>query len=123
TARNERTESHVALEKLAFTTTEGLVWPASSAQLAWRHAPLKGQINADVWRQTLGGQADADRIDLGVLARLADRLPISKAMRRTLGDLSPVGVGRQLSWRWQGPADDPSEYKARGQIKDFGWAA
>lgn len=123
TARNERTESHVALEKLAFTTTEGLVWPASSAQLAWRHAPLKGQINADVWRQTFGGQADADRIDLGVLARLADRLPISKAMRRTLGDLSPVGVGRQLSWRWQGPADDPSEYKARGQIKNFGWAA
>ena len=123
TARNERTESHVALEKLAFTTTEGLVWPASSAQLAWRHAPLKGQINAEVWRQTVGGQVDADRLDLGVLARLADRLPISTAMRRTLADLAPEGVGQQLSWRWEGPADDPREYQARGQIKGFGWAA
>ncbi|MDI1259319.1 YhdP family protein [Aquabacterium sp.] len=122
-ARNERTESHVALKKLAFTTTEGLVWPASSAQLAWRHAPLQGQINANVWRQTVGGQVDADRLDLGVLARLADRLPISTAMRRTLADLAPEGVGRQLTWRWQGPADDPREYSARAQIKGFGWAA
>ncbi|RZK99382.1 MAG: AsmA family protein, partial [Rubrivivax sp.] len=123
TAGSERTESRVALEKLAFTTAEGLTWPASSARMAWRHAPLQGQINADVWRQTVGGQVSADRLDLGVLARLADRLPISAAMRRTLSDLAPQGVGRQLTWRWEGPADDPHQYQARGQIKDFGWAA
>ncbi|MGH6645999.1 YhdP family protein [Aquabacterium sp.] len=123
TAQSERTMSRVALEKLAFTTAEGLSWPASSARMEWRHAPLQGQINADVWRQTVGGQVSADRLDLGVLARLADRLPISAPMRRTLADLAPQGVGRQLTWRWEGPADDPRQYQARGQIKDFGWAA
>lgn len=123
TAQSERTVSRVALEKLAFTTAEGVDWPASSARMEWRHAPLQGQINADVWRQTVGGQVSADRLDLGVLARLADRLPISVAMRRTLADLAPQGVGRDLTWRWEGPADDPRQYQARGQIKDFGWAA
>jgi len=123
TAQSERTVSRVALEKLAFTTAEGVAWPASSARMEWRHAPLQGQINADVWRQTVGGQVSADRLDLGVLARLADRLPISAPMRRTLTDLAPQGVGRQLTWRWEGPADDPRQYQARGQIKDFGWAA
>ncbi|RZI78518.1 MAG: hypothetical protein EOP38_27710, partial [Rubrivivax sp.] len=122
-ARHERTVSDVALKNLAFTTAEGLVWPASSAHLEWRHAPLGGQINRDVWRQTVGGQVDADRLDLGLLARLADRLPLSAAMRKSLADLAPKGVGRDLTWRWEGPADDPRRYQARGQVKGLSWAA
>lgn len=122
-ARHERTVSHVALQNLAFNTADGLVWPASSAHLEWRHAPLGGQINSEVWRQTVGGQIDADRLDLATLARLADRLPLSASMRRSLADLAPQGVGQNLVWRWEGPADDPRQYQARGQIKGLGWAA
>ena len=122
TAVHERTVSRMALESLTFTTADGLSWPASSAHLEWRHVPLGGQFNSDVWRQTVGGDVSADRLDLALLAKLADRLPLSAAMRGTLADLAPTGVGRQLTWHWEGPADDPLKYKAGGQIQAFGWA-
>ncbi|MDE2402300.1 MAG: hypothetical protein KGL90_11610 [Burkholderiales bacterium] len=122
-AQHERTLSQLALNELAFTMADGLVWPASSAHLEWRHAPLGGQINGEVWRQTVGGAVDADRLDLALLARLADRLPLASSMRQTLAELAPQGVGESLQWRWEGPADAPRQYVAKGRIKGLSWAA
>lgn len=112
----------LAFQQLDFELDEGLVWPASSGRLDWRHAPWPGGLNDAVWGLTRGGQAQADRLDLALLARLADRLPLNPRLRATLADLQPEGVVEQLAWQWDGLLEQPTHYRATGRVHKLGWA-
>ncbi|WP_290874821.1 YhdP family protein [Aquabacterium sp.] len=115
-------ETTLHYEGLAYELDEGLVWPASSGRLLWRHAPWRGPLQDAAWPLSLGGEAQADRLDLALLARLADRLPLTPTLRAHLASLAPEGVVAPLSWRWEGPVDAPRRYQAEGRIKGLGWA-
>jgi uncharacterized protein (TIGR02099 family) len=123
TLKHEAELTTLAYDKLAFELDEGLVWPASSGQLDWRHAPWQGPLSDAVWALTRGGEARADRLDLALLARLADRLPLSTSLRRTVASLAPQGVVAPLSWRWEGLLDEPVRYRAEGRVQGLGWSA
>ncbi len=132
-AKHQPRETAMGWQGLRFTTDDGLVWPASQAQLNWKHPaaklkagapePLLPELRGAVWHQTLEGQLDTDRLDLALLARLADRLPLATHWRQKLADLAPTGVIEDLKLSWQGPLDDPQRYEAQGRVRGAGWQA
>ncbi len=114
----------LSYQNLSFETAEGLIWPSSSASLEWRHAPWPGgNLDESVWKLTRGGVFQAERLDLALLAQLADRLPLARRVRTALSDLAPHGVGDGLDWRWEGPLDAPKTYRAKGRFSGLTWSA
>ncbi|MGE5452589.1 MAG: YhdP family protein [Acidobacteriota bacterium] len=114
----------LSYQNLSFETAEGLFWPRSSASLEWRHAPWSGtNLDESVWKLTRGGVFQAERLDLALLARLADRLPLSRRVRAALEDLAPQGVGSGLEWRWEGPLDSPQTYRTKGRFAGLAWSS
>lgn len=121
----------IALEHLAFSTEDGLDWPAADLRLAWREkaASAKAALRADAaaslpaWAQVSGGQLQATRIDLGLLARIAERLPLTTEWRERLAELAPRGVVQGLEGRWEGPLDAPQRYRLRGSVQQLALAA
>lgn len=128
---HETEVSTLSFQRLSFQLNDGLAWPASSGSLVWRHTPWAqglADVRSEAWLDTLwnltkGGEAQADRLDLGLLAQLADRLPLAPKVRAALADVAPHGVVEQLQWRWDGLLESPVRYKASGRVRGFGWAA
>lgn len=117
---NDQSSASLAYRDLAFTLDDGLNWPASSGRLAWRHAPWPDGWPSSGWGESLGGEAEADRLDLAQLALLADRLPLPARARTALSDLAPKGVVEGLSWRWDGGAIDPRHYQLKARVRGLG---
>lgn len=120
TAGNEDRTASLVYRDLAFTLADGLVWPASSGQLAWQHAAWPSGWPSTGWADNDGGQAQADRLDLAQLALLADRLPLPERVRDALSDLAPRGVVEGLSWRWEGAAANPMRYQFKARVRGLG---
>lgn len=134
TALHEPTQTTLAWQGLRFKMDDGLVWPASQARLQWQHAaapaPKPGtpqallpELQGEVWKRTKEGSLETDRLDLALLARLADRLPLAASLRRQLDDWAPKGIAEQLKLGWQGPADAPQRYQAQGRLRGITWQA
>ena len=70
-----------------------------------------------------GGEFDAERLDVGVMAEIATRVPIGTALRTLLADVKPRGVITQLRTRWDGPLDAPEHYRVQGQLSELALAA
>lgn len=117
---NDRSSASMAYRDLAFTLDDGLHWPASSGRLTWQHAPWPHGWPSTGWGDSLGGEAEADRLDLAQLALLADRLPLPARARQALSDLAPKGVIEGLSWRWEGGAIDPRRYQLKARVRGLG---
>ncbi len=125
------TQTKLAWQALTFTTDDGLTWPASQARLQWRHTaaalppgatmPWLPELQGDAWRHTQEGEFETDRLDLALLARLANRLPLSESTRRQLSELNPLGVGQDLRLTWKGPLEAPTAYEAQGQLAGISW--
>jgi uncharacterized protein (TIGR02099 family) len=97
-------------QRLGFTTDDGLQWPAGDARLHWRRdAPG-------------GGELQADRLDLALLARLMSRVPLPQAVEKQLRTLQPAGVITGLQARWDGPLELPSHYRAKGRVRGLALA-
>jgi uncharacterized protein (TIGR02099 family) len=133
-AQHEPTRTTLQWQGLRFETDDGLQWPASQARLSWDHAPAKPpapgevpvllpELHGEAWTQTLGGQIEVDRLDLALLARLADRVPLGQGLREQLDKLNPSGIATGIKLAWQGPANAPKTYQASGQLKGLSWAA
>ncbi|MFT3857415.1 MAG: AsmA-like C-terminal region-containing protein [Aquabacterium sp.] len=119
---HEAEESALQFERLGFTLADGLSWPASKGRLSWRHARWQPELADNVWELTKGGELQADRLDLALLAKIVDRLPVSPNVRATLADVAPHGIVEQLLWQWEGLPEAPVHYKASAQIRGLGWA-
>lgn len=94
-------------QALQFTTGQGERW--SGGNLWFRR-------EAEQARLPESGILRADRLDLGALALIADRLPLGDAVRKLLASRAPQGLVEQIELSWQGPADAPSRYHAKGQV-------
>ncbi|MDP9044242.1 MAG: TIGR02099 family protein, partial [Pseudomonadota bacterium] len=104
----------LALQGLRFETGDDLRWPQGDLTFAWRQRP--GQ-------PVTGGAFAAQRLDLGLMARIATRVPVGEALRRFLAEAGPQGQLTAVDTTWDGPLQAPLRYRARGRLDDLTVAA
>ncbi|GAB4213168.1 MAG: YhdP family protein [Rhodoferax sp.] len=101
-----------ATQGLRFETEQGQRWKAGDVRLRLRESGA-GALD--------GGALDADRLDLTLLAQLADRLPLADELRRVLLQLAPQGQVDTLSGQWNGPLTAPRDYAFQGRLSGLQW--
>ena len=104
----------LTLQRFTFLTGDGIRWPQGNMQLAWRQRA--GQPPA-------GGEFSAQRLDVGLMAQVASRVPLGDALQRLLSELNPRGVINDLDARWDGPLDAPLRYRAKGRLTGLSLAS
>ena len=110
--------------QLGFVSGDGVVWPRSDWDVQLRIAEPSGkELGAGVdvgldGRQyrLLGGEFRAQRLDLALMAQIAQRLPIGAEPRAGLGKLAPQGLLTDLIAVWDGPLDAPRSYRVKARI-------
>ena len=118
-AERDGAELRLTATGLGFATADGVVWPRSNFTLALRQAAGVA-VGAGPW---VGGQVLADHLDLGVMARVAARVPLGAALAKLLAELAPTGQVNALNARWDGALDAPSHYQAKASIVGLTLAA
>ncbi len=103
-----------AAQHFSFETADGVRWPAGDMKLAWRQR--EGQSAS-------GGEFSATRLDIDLMAQVASRVPLAAPVRRLLAELHPKGVVNALAASWDGPLDNPTRYRARGQLQGLALTA
>ncbi len=105
----ERTGDRTAISAhgFGFVTGDGIRWPKGDLSVAWHQTE---------GREVDGGEASADRLDVGVMAQIATRVPLGAALRNLLADVHPQGVITKLSTSWDGPLDAPEHYRVKGLL-------
>ena len=123
--------------QLGFISGDGVVWPRSDWGVVLRlGAPSKALPSAvldngagNVTDSTagltplLGGELTAQRLDLALMAQLAQRLPIGAVPRAWLAELAPQGVVSGLSAKWDGALDAPRSYRVKAVVEGLQIAA
>jgi uncharacterized protein (TIGR02099 family) len=104
----------VDVHSFGFVTGDGIRWPKGDLSVAWRQP--EGQ-------DVTSGEFAADRLDVGVMAEIAGRVPLGAALRELLADVHPQGVITQLSARWDGPVDTPVHYRVKGLLSGLSLTA
>ena len=108
----------LAAEGLSFATADGVSWPRSNLSLVLRQAA--GTAPDAAWA---GGELSADRLDLGVMAQVAARVPLGAALNKLLAELAPTGQVSGLAARWDGALDAPSHYQVKASVAGLSIAA
>ncbi len=108
----ERTS--IAVRHFGFVTGDGIRWPAGNLSVAWQQ-PEGRPVNA--------GEFNAERLDLGLMAQIASRLPLGAPVRKLLGDVHPEGIVSKLATSWQGPLDAPDRYRVSGSLSELSLAS
>jgi uncharacterized protein (TIGR02099 family) len=62
-------------------------------------------------------QLEVDKLDLALLAQLADHLPISDTVRARLATVAPKGLVDNLRANWTGALDAPEKFDIQGKVK------
>ena len=104
----------LATEGLQFTTEDGEVWPGGNVSL---------QLQDATPRQPAQGELRADRLDLALLAHMANSLPLGPATHRMLATYEPQGLVEHIESHWNGPIATPTSYSAKGRITGLEVAA
>lgn len=97
----------LALHDFGFVTADGIRWPKGDLALSWRQR--EGE-------PVSGGEFSAQRLDIGLMAQIASRVPLGDAVARLLGELKPEGIVTDLATVWQGPLDAPTHYQAKANF-------
>jgi uncharacterized protein YhdP len=111
-AERDGAELRFTAKGLGFATADGVIWPRNNFTLVLRQAS-EAVDEAGPW---IGGQLLADRLDLGVMARVAARVPLGAALAKLLAELAPTGQVNALNARWDGPLDSPLHYQAKASV-------
>jgi uncharacterized protein (TIGR02099 family) len=108
----------LTVERLGFTTDDGVPWAPSTLRLALKRDPA---ASADApWA---GGELRLDHLSLAPLARLAARLPLPPALHGALASLAPQGEVTGLALDWSGPPEAPWRYRVAAHASDLTLAA
>jgi uncharacterized protein (TIGR02099 family) len=104
----------LALQHFTFETGDSVRWPQGDMALRWRQR--EGQ-------PVSGGEFTAQRLDIGLMAQVATRVPLGDAVRKLLAELAPKGLITDLATSWDGPLDAPTHYRAKGRVGSLALAA
>jgi uncharacterized protein (TIGR02099 family) len=113
-ARKKDDRIVVDARRFGFVTGDGIRWPKGDMRVAWRQPE---------GRDVASGEFGAERLDVGVMAEIAGRVPLGRALRELLADVHPQGVITQLSVRWDGPVDAPAHYRVKGLLSGLSLTA
>ncbi|HZV93871.1 MAG TPA: DUF3971 domain-containing protein, partial [Caldimonas sp.] len=113
-ARKSGERTSVDVHGFGFVTGDGIRWPRGDLDVSW-HQTEGGDVD--------GGDFAADRLDLGVMAGIASRVPLGAALRNLLADLHPQGIITGLKTRWDGPLDAPVHYHVAGNLSGLSLSA
>jgi uncharacterized protein (TIGR02099 family) len=117
-ARRSDDSLSVRAQQFGFVTADGLRWPRGDLTLS-----LRQRRDGASTQPVSGGEFNAQRLDLGVMTQIAERLPLGDALRKLLAELAPKGVVNAMSARWDGPLDDPSHYDVKATFSGLTLAA
>ncbi len=119
--------------QLGFISGDGVVWPRSDWGVVLRLAapskalpsevPDSGTDSTAGLAPLLGGELTAQRLDLALMAQLAQRLPVGAVPRAWLAELAPQGVVNGLSAKWDGALDAPRSYRVKAVVEGLQIAA
>ena len=104
----------LAASQFGFMTGDGILWPRSDMNLSLRQ---------DAGQTPTAGEFTAQRLDLGLMAQVATRLPLGEPVRKLLAELRPQGIVTGLSLRWEGAPDAPSGYQVKGLLSGLSLAS
>ena len=104
----------LALQHFTFETGDSIRWPQGDMTLRWRQR--EGQ-------PVSGGEFSAQRLDIGLMAQVASRVPLGDALRKLLAETAPKGLITDLATSWDGPLDAPTRYRAKGRVGGLALAA
>jgi uncharacterized protein (TIGR02099 family) len=104
----------LSARQFGFVTSDGIRWPRSDFALRWLQR---------AGGPALGGELSAQRLDLGLMAQVASRVPLGDTLRRLLAGLNPQGVLTDLTSQWRGPLDAPASYRVKGRLSALSMAA
>ncbi|MDH4478251.1 MAG: YhdP family protein [Rhodoferax sp.] len=107
-------------EGLEFETAEGIRWPGGNARLALWDGQTEGKAKG---AKLARGEFSADRLDVAVLAQLAQRLPLDAAWRAALQTYKPAGVVQTVQGGWTGSLEAPNTYAFKGRVTRAALAA
>ncbi|HUP06141.1 MAG TPA: YhdP family protein [Caldimonas sp.] len=113
-ARRDDKGASLALKRFGFVTGDGIRWPAGDMAFSLRQRPDETPT---------GGSFSAQRLDVGLMAQVASRVPIGDAVRRLLADVNPRGVATEVVVDWSGPLDAPTQYRAKGLLSGVALAS
>ena len=95
---------------LQFVDADGLNWPGGNVRVNYRDGT--GSMPA-------GGEFEGDRLDLAVLAKLAQRLPLPPAVGKRLAEHPVQGLVERIEARWDGLAEAPSDWQVQAKVSDL----
>ncbi len=121
-AERSATSLRLSAQGLRFTTADGADWPASRFSLLLNQPQAMNQPGLST-APVAGGDFNADRLDLGLMAAIAGRLPLPAPMRQGLAELAPTGLVQGLQASWTGPPEAPVHYRVKGRVNGLSIAA
>lgn len=109
----------LAAQRLSFVTDDGRVWTPSQIGLRWSQqqdmqTPMAAASVPEA--PVTGGALSADRLDLAMMAYVAERLPLPDEVRKALLQTHPMGVVSGLKAQWQGALDEPAAYRIQAHM-------
>jgi uncharacterized protein (TIGR02099 family) len=105
--RRQGGREEITTRNLHFADRDGLTWPGGNFQLSF----ASGGSGAPE-----SGVLQADRLDLGALAKIAGRLPLPPQVHRQL-DLHPVtGLVDTIQAHWSGALDAPHDWGVQAHV-------
>jgi len=96
--------------KLTLKTRSGVALAPADFRVRWRQAAEGAPQKVEV---------EADQLELGPLADLAEYLPFPQAARAQLAATAPRGSVQNLKMAWAGDTENPREYSLRGGFSNL----
>ena len=122
-AERSATGVKLAVDGLQFAVAGGPPWATSQLAVNWRQTQAMTLATVGARHPVTGGDFSADRLDLGTLAELGERLPVGAGLRSLLRQLNPEGTVQPVQGRWEGPLDAPSNYHVKASVRGLAIAA
>jgi uncharacterized protein (TIGR02099 family) len=99
----------VSGRSLTLRTNTGIEVPPADFRVRWR--------TAEGGESSVGGEVEANGVEVAPLAKLAEYFPLSRAVRERLADRDPRGSVHNLKATWIGEADNPQHFDVRGSFR------
>ncbi|MDP1524464.1 MAG: YhdP family protein [Rhodocyclaceae bacterium] len=100
------------MRRFSLTTHDGIAMPSSEAQ-----------ITLNTVGRRLGGEFSIAHLDLGMLATLAQYLPLPNHLLDRLKTFAPAGQVDEVKLTWRGAIDAPTDWSAKGRFAGLALAA
>ncbi|MDR2154313.1 MAG: TIGR02099 family protein [Burkholderiaceae bacterium] len=92
---------------LHFVDADGLAWPGGNFSLTYR-----GGLDEPAG----GGEISGDALDLGVLAKIAARLPLPAEVHAKLQAHPVQGLAQSVTAHWNGPLRAPRDWRVAARL-------